>query len=134
MFSFFAIYYLLLFFFIKRRYVNRITFISSAYIIAGIAILSSLKIKGDEAMAIACAAFCIPISIIMARRAAVLILNARDRSEPQDIVTMMSRAQAVPKVAMLSAMTSGYCKKNSSANSISAGKAALPNTRFVLSA
>ena len=40
---------------------------SNAYIIAGNAISPLLKINGDDAMAMACAAFCMPTSMTMVR-------------------------------------------------------------------
>ena len=43
------------------------TFIRSAYIIAGIAISPLLKMNGEVAIAMACAAFCIPTSITIVR-------------------------------------------------------------------
>ena len=71
-------------------------FIISAYIIAGIAISPLLNMNGDVAIAIACAAFCIPTSITIVRRAASLSFPARDSSELHSMLAIMSRMHAMP--------------------------------------
>ena len=75
-------------------------FISSAYIIAGSAISPLLNIKGDDAMAIACAAFCMPASMTIVRRAALSLPAARDKMELPPIASRMRRAAEVPSIAM----------------------------------
>lgn len=90
-----------------------------------------LKTNGDEAMAIACAAFCIPTSIIIVRRVAVFTLLARERSELASIAARISIVQAMPCVVKLSIISRGYCRKKSAASVISAGKAHLFSTLLV---
>ena len=110
------------------------TFISKAYIIAGIAISPLSNMNGEVAMAIACAAFCIPISITIVRRTASVSFPTRESSELHVMLAIMSKAHASPVRVKLSIISWVYCRKNSSANVISAGKAILLSTLFALDA
>ena len=105
-------------------------FISNAYIIAGIAISPLLNISGDEAIAIACAAFCIPTSITMVRRTPAVNLPTRERRELHSIATTIKAVAATPKMLKFSIISFVYCRKNTPANSIRAGKAHFPNILF----
>lgn len=98
---------------------------------AGIAISPLLKINGDVAMAIACAAFCIPTSITIVRRTALPNFTIRERSELHAMVASIRAVMAVPRMAKISKISVVYCKKNISASSIRAGKAALPSILFI---
>ena len=62
--------------------------------IAGNAISPLLKMNGEEAMAIACAAFCIPTSITIVRLTALPKPPRRDRAELHAIANRMSSAAA----------------------------------------
>ena len=95
---------------------------------AGRAISPLLKMKGDDAMAIACAAFCIPTSITIVRLTASLNLPILDMHELQAIAISISIATERPKEAKFSAISFLYCRKNTAARIIRAGKAILPNT------
>ena len=69
---------------------------------AGIAISPLLKINGDEAIAMACAAFCMPTSIIMVLRIAVLHPLMRDKIELQNMARSIRRVMVIPNTAKLS--------------------------------
>ena len=79
-------------------------FIISAYIIAGIAISLLLKIKGDVAMAMACAAFCIPTSMTMVLLTAVFDFVILDSKELHSIAANIRIAIVIPNIAKLSMM------------------------------
>ena len=66
------------------------------------AITPLLKINGLEAIAIACAAFCIPTSMTIVRRVLVLNLNIRDRIAAPPIANKTSKVMQVPKTWILS--------------------------------
>ena len=102
----------------------------SAYIMAGIAISPLLNMKGDDAMAIACAAFCIPTSMTMVLPALGLSRPMRVRPRLHTIEIKRSSVHAVPNVAMLSIISRGYCKKNVDARIINAGNAPLLRILF----
>ena len=77
-------------------------FIMRAYIIAGIAICPLLKMKGEEAIAIACAAFCIPTSMVMVLLVARLHLLCRAKNELHSMARSMRRDTVRPKIKKLS--------------------------------
>ena len=54
---------------------------------AGIAISASLKMNGLVAMAMACAAFCMPTSMTTVRRCAGLFFTRRDSNDEQSTAT-----------------------------------------------
>lgn len=88
--------------FTTATYINNITFIKRAYIIAGIAISLLLKIKGDVAMAIACAAFCIPTSMTIVLLTAVFDFVSLDNSELHNIAANIRNVIVTPSTAKLS--------------------------------
>ena len=101
---------------------------------AGRAISPLLKMKGDDAIAMACAAFCIPTSMTSVRLIASLNLPIRDMHELHTIAITISIAADSPKDAKFSAISFLYCRKNTAARVIKAGKAILPNTFLTLTA
>ena len=76
-------------------------------------------------MAIACAAFCIPTSIIIVRRAASPVFVKRESNELHSIADAISKVHVIPNVEKLSIISLGYCRKKSAASVISKGNAAL---------
>lgn len=68
----------------------------SAYIIAGIAISPLLKMNGEVAIAMACAAFCIPTSITIVRLTESVRFPKCDSKELQIIAEIISRVHANP--------------------------------------
>lgn len=70
--------------------------------IAGMAITPLSKMNGLEAMAIACAAFCIPTSMTMVRLVLVLNLNILDRRAAPLIANKISKVMHAPKIWMFS--------------------------------
>ena len=95
---------------------------------AGNAISPLLKISGDDAIAMACAAFCIPTSMTIVRLTAVLEPLMRDKPPLHSMASRMSNAPDNPNNAKLLAISRRYCRKNTVASVISAGKANLPST------
>ena len=98
--------------------------------IAGIAISPLLKMKGELAIAIACAAFCIPTSIMMVLLTAVLDFVIRDSKELHVIANNIKAVIVIPMTAKFSLIACVFCIKNIAANVISAGNASLLNTLF----
>ena len=88
--------------FTTATYINNITFIKRAYIIAGIAISLLLKIKGDVDMAMACAAFCIPTSMTIVLLTAVFDFVSLDNSELHNIAANIRNVIVTPSTAKLS--------------------------------
>lgn len=119
---------------IKYTYVSRITFMSKAYIMAGNAISPLLNMNGDEAIAIACAAFCIPTSITIVRCMVLSKCPTRDRSELHKIANRISRVADAPNTMKLAVISVLYCKKKTMANNISAGNATFPRTLLTMDA
>ena len=70
--------------------------------IAGIAISPLLKMNGDEAIAIACAAFCIPTSIVIVLLTALLHLLILANVELQSIANSISNEIVKPNIRKLS--------------------------------
>ena len=72
--------------------------------IAGTAMRESLNTKGLAASAMACAAFCMPISMIMVRFS--FLRNLKRRASKAPMLMQISRRQstAMPKRPMLSLM------------------------------
>lgn len=101
---------------------------------AGRAISPLLKMKGEEAIAMACAAFCIPTSITIVRLTEELNLPILDMPELHAIATTISIAADRPKEAKFPAISVLYCRKNTAARIIRAGKAILPKTLLTLTA
>ena len=81
---------------IIATYISSITFISSAYIIAGIAISALLKMKGEVAIVMACAAFCIPTSMIIVLLTAVFDFVILDNRELHSIAANIRIATVNP--------------------------------------
>ena len=102
--------------------------------IAGIAISALLNMNGELAMAIACAAFCIPTSITMVLLTAVPDFVILESNELHPIAANINIVIVSPNTAKLSLIACVFCKKNIKANVISAGKASLPSTWFTLAA
>ncbi len=97
---------------------------------AGIAISPLLNIKGDVAMAIACAAFCIPTSITIVRRTAASYRKSLVDKALNSIVVSISIAAAKPSTVKFAIISLVYWIKNTNAKSIKAGNAALPSPLF----
>ena len=70
--------------------------------IAGIAISGLLKIKGDVAMAIACAAFCIPTSMIIVLLTATVDFVILESIELHNIANNIKIVTVNPKTAKFS--------------------------------
>ena len=75
---------------------------------AGMAISPLLKIKGDEAIAMACAAFCMLTSIIIVRRTALFVPARRERMELHSIAKRISKPVARPTIVKLSIISCVY--------------------------
>lgn len=121
-------------FFTAATYISSITFIRSAYIIAGIAISPLLNIKGELAMEMACAAFCIPTSMTIVLLTAVLDFVILDSNELHSIAANIKAATVNPKSVKFPIISSVYCKKKINARTISAGNANLPNVLLTFAA
>ena len=93
---------------------------------AGMAISPLLKINGEKAIAMACAAFCIPTSMTIVLRTAGVKPDKRESSELQSIAARIREAVASPSRAKFSIISFVYCRKKSNARSIRAGKAGNP--------
>ena len=107
---------------------------SNAYMIAGNAISPLLNISGDVAMAMACAAFCMPTSMTIVRLVPALELLMRDIAELHSIASIISKAPDSPNRVKLSAISRQYCMKNTVASVMSAGNANFPSTFAVFMA
>ena len=101
---------------------------------AGIAIVSLLNTSGLLAIAIAWAAFCIPISMTMVRRSFTLRCMSHDSSTPLPIAKRMSTVIERPSCAKLSIIASRFWMKNTVARKISAGNATFDSTLWILCA
>ena len=101
---------------------------------AGIAISALLNMKGELAMAIACAAFCIPTSITMVLLTAVFDFVILESRELHVIAANINIVIVNPNTAKLSLIACVFCKKNIKANVIKAGNANLLNTLLTLAA
>lgn len=102
--------------------------------IAGIAISALLNMNGDVAMAIACAAFCMPTSMTMVLLTAVPDFVILESKELHAIAANINMLIVNPNTAKLSLIACVFCKKNINANVISAGNANLLSTLFTLAA
>ena len=80
------------------------TFIISEYRMAGMAIFSLAKMNGLEAMAMACAAFCMPTSMTTVRRWRASVRTRRDSRDEQPMATRISAVTHRPKMPILSRM------------------------------
>lgn len=98
------------------------------------AIRPLLKMKGEKAMAMAWAAFCMPTSMTMVRRTAGENPPRRESNELHSIASKTSEAVAIPRTAKLSTISWVYWRKNTKARNIRAGKAALPRILRTLAA
>ena len=79
--------------------------------IAGIAISALLNMKGELAMAIACAAFCIPTSITMVLLTAVFDFVILESRELHVIAANINIVIVNPNTAKLSLIACVFCKK-----------------------
>ena len=102
--------------------------------IAGNAISPLLKIKGELAIEIACAAFCIPTSMTMVLLTAVFDFVALDNKELHNIAAKIKAVIVIPRTAKFALISSVYCKKNINAKVINAGKANLPSVLLTFAA
>lgn len=68
--------------------------------------ISLLKIKGLQATVMACAAFCIPISMTKVRRSLVVKRNNQAINAPQEVVARISKDIVRPRLHRLGAF--GY--------------------------
>ena len=102
--------------------------------IAGIAISALLNMKGELAMAIACAAFCMPTSMMMVLLTAVPDFVILESKELHAIAANIKTPIVNPKTAKFSLIACVFCKKNIKANVISAGNASLLSTLFTFAA
>lgn len=102
--------------------------------IAGIAISALLNIKGELAMAMACAAFCMPTSMTMVLLTAVPDFVIRESKELHIIAANINAVIVNPSTAKLSLIACVFCKKNIKANVIKAGNASLLSTLFTIAA
>ena len=66
---------------------------------AGMAMISLLKMSGLHAIVMACAAFCIPISMTSVRRSLVVSLSSHASNAPQPVVAKMRTVIVRPKEA-----------------------------------
>ena len=80
--------------------------------IAGIAISALLNMNGELAMAIACAAFCIPTSITMVLLTAVPDFVILESNELHPIAANINIVIVSPNTAKLSLIACVFCKKN----------------------
>ena len=80
--------------------------------IAGIAISALLNMKGELAMAIACAAFCMPTSMMMVLLTAVPDFVILESNELHAIAANIKTLIVNPKTAKLSLIACVFCKKN----------------------
>ena len=90
--------------------------------------------KGELAMDIACAAFCIPTSMTMVLLTAVFDFVALDNKELHNIAANIKAVVVIPSTAKFSFISSVYCRKNINANVIRAGKANLLSVLFTFAA
>lgn len=102
--------------------------------IAGIAISPLLKMNGELAMAMACAAFCIPTSITIVLLTAILDLVIHDNVELHNIANNINAVTVNPNTAIFSLIACVFCKKKTSANVIKAGNASLLRNLFTFAA
>ena len=102
--------------------------------IAGIAISALLNMKGELAMAMACAAFCIPTSMTMVLLTAVPDFVMRESKELQVIAANIKIVIVNPNTAKFSLMACVFCKKKIPANVIKAGNASLLSTLLTFAA
>lgn len=102
--------------------------------IAGIAISALLNMKGELAMAIACAAFCIPTSMTMVLLTAVPDFVMRESKELHIIAANIKIVIVSPNTAKFSLMACVFCKKKIPANVIKAGNASLLSTLLTFAA
>ena len=101
---------------------------------AGIAIVSLLNTSGLLAMAIAWAAFCIPISMTMVRRSLPVRRISHDSPTPLAIASRMRTVMESPSCPKLSIIASRFWIKNTVARKMSAGKAIFDSTLWIFSA
>ena len=94
---------------------------------AGIAIMSLLNTNGLLATAIACAAFCIPISIMSVRCSFRLRRMDFDSTTPPPIASRIRMEMQSPSLPNWPVMVAWCCMKKMVASRISAGKAVLDN-------
>ena len=71
---------------------------------AGMAISSFAKMKGLEAIAMACAAFCMPTSMTTVLRWRLSVFTRRDRREEQHTAASISKVTHSPSTPILSRM------------------------------
>ena len=102
--------------------------------IAGIAISALLNIKGELAMAMACAAFCMPTSMTIVLLTATLDFVIRESNELHNIAANINALIVSPRTAKFSLMACVFCIKNMPANVIKAGNANLLNTLLTFAA
>lgn len=102
--------------------------------IAGIAISALLNMKGELAMAMACAAFCIPTSMTIVLLTAVLDFVIRESIELHVIAANIKIVIVNPNTAKFSLMACVFCKKKIPANVIKAGNASLLSTLLTFAA
>ena len=86
--------------------------------IAGTAITSLLKMNGEDATAIACAAFCIPTSIMMVRCCWRFREKTFSRSQAPLTASNNMAVTDAPRTRKLSQMTDIFCTKNKPARNI----------------
>ena len=113
-------------------YISSTMFIIRAYIIAGIAILPSLKTKGLPAIAMACAAFCIPTSIMIVLLSLAMSLKRKHSPAAAAIAHSRRTVVARPRVWKLSPMVLRCWMKKTAARKSRAGKARRERTLSVL--
>ena len=102
--------------------------------IAGIAISALLNMKGELAMAIACAAFCIPTSMTIVLLTAVPDFVMRESKELHIMAANINAVIVSPNTAKFSLMACVFCKKKIPANVIKAGNANLLSTLLTFAA
>lgn len=90
---------------------------------AGMAIALSLKMKGLDAIAIACAAFCIPTSITIVFCSLPLSFVSFDKRAPARMERISRAVTEPPRIAKLSAIVTRCCTKYDPARKTKAGKA-----------
>ena len=91
----------------------------------------SLKTNGLEAIAIACAAFCIPTSMTIVRRTFSFRRNTMQATYATMAARRMRAVVTRPRVVKFSSMVARCWMKNTAARNIRAGKAHLVNTRSI---
>ena len=70
----------------------------------------------------------------MVRRTSLPNPHRRESNEPASNANIINRAAATPRTAKLAIISSVYCKKNTNANNINAGKATFPSPLLTLRA